>query len=77
MKGLINKEEFLKRFKSLLWRLGMLGLLEIVVFVAANLELFNVPQGMILIISLVLSEVTKQINNRLNSLRRVTTPPIQ
>jgi len=58
-----NKVIILKRIKSFLWRVGMLGVIAGLNFTAANLNLFNLPAEVVIIASLVLSEITKQLNN--------------
>jgi len=57
-----NKVILLKRIKSFGWRIGMVVVVAGLNFVAANLNLFNLPTEVIVVVSLVLSEITKQLN---------------
>ena len=72
--NLIRKEEFAKRLKAFSWGLGWLVAAEVVAFALASLDLLEIPQGYVVIISLVLREASKHISNRLNVLRRATPP---
>ena len=58
-----NKDLLVRRLQSLAWRLGSLLALTLVNFLAANLDLFNLQPGVVVILSLVLSEITKAISN--------------
>jgi len=51
-----------KRSMSFIWRIGAVALVAGLNFIAANLNLFNLPVEVIVIMSLVLSEITKQLN---------------
>ena len=57
-----NQVILLKRMKSLCWRVGMVALVAVLNVLATNLNLFNLPAEVIVIMSLVLSEITKQLN---------------
>ena len=59
-----NKELFVKRFKSWLWRVGMLVLVSGLDFTSTNMGLFNLPTWALIPISLALSEVTKILNTK-------------
>lgn len=58
-----NKILLIKRLESLAWRLGSLVALTVVNFVAANLSLFDLQPMVVVILSLVLSEITKALNS--------------
>lgn len=62
-----NKIKLIKRTKSFLWRMLMLGAVAGINFVGANLELFDLPIEVVGILGLVLGEISKQINNQLSS----------
>ena len=65
MDKIISKENqviLFTRTKSFMWRAGAVALVAGLNFVAANLDLFNLPGEVIVILSLVLSEITKQLN---------------
>jgi len=64
-----NKEILIKRFKSLLWRLGAIIAIEGVGFIANNLGLFDLPPAMVVFIGLMLAEVTKYLNVNLPELK--------
>ena len=57
-----NKAILIKRIKSFLWRGGMIAIVAVINFAAGNLDLFNLPAEVVVIVSLVLSEITKQLN---------------
>lgn len=58
-----NKIEFLKRLKSLGFKLGAVIAVALINFLAANLNLFNLPGEVQVFLGLVLSEITKYISN--------------
>lgn len=58
-----NQTELLKRSKSLGWRaLGQLTAL-LLAFAAENLQLFNLPPIVIVVLGLVISEFSKTVSN--------------
>jgi len=61
-KGTNMKQEFIKRFKSFLWRLGSMIAVAWLAFIADNLDLFSLEPQVQVIIALVLSEITKVLN---------------
>lgn len=61
-----NKIKLIKRLKSFLWRSVMVGGAMFANFVAANLELFDLPYELVVIFGLVLGEVTKWLNSKKN-----------
>lgn len=58
-----NKEIFLRRFKSLLWRGGSFAVIAGLDFIGTNAELFDLPAIAIVIIALTVSEITKYLNS--------------
>jgi len=59
-----NQEILLKRLKSLAWRVGGQVLAHSLDFIAVNAGLFNLPVGVVVVIGLVASEVTKYLNSK-------------
>ena len=62
-------QELKKRLKSFGWRLGGMVAAAVVAFLAANLELFELPPEVTVIVGLVLGEITKSLNNRFGSIK--------
>lgn len=65
--GIINNPKYqpiINRFKSLLWRLGAFCVVAIIDFVLVELINFQVNETILLIISLVLGEISKYLNNK-------------
>lgn len=60
-----NKQLLINRFKSLLWRSGMMLAALAVGFVSDNLALFHLSPGVIVVVGLVAGEITKFINQKL------------
>ena len=58
-----NKKELLKRSKSLLWRAGGQLAALLLAFAAENLQLFNLPPIVIVVLGLAISEATKTLSN--------------
>ena len=58
-----NKQILIKRIKSLAWGLGMMSLAALVNFLATNLNLFNMPTELTVIIGLVLAQISKTLNS--------------
>jgi hypothetical protein len=61
----MTKNDFLNRFKSLLWRAGMVALAAGLSWVLNNLSMLSLSPTLTVVIGLVLGEVSKQINNNL------------
>jgi len=59
-----NKVLFVKRFKSFLWRTGMLFAAVSVDFLLENLGLFDIPAEVTVVFGLVLGEVSKYLNTQ-------------
>ena len=57
-----NKIKLTKRLKSFAWRTGMMVIALGVDFLMVNLELFDMPGQITVILGLVLGEVSKQLN---------------
>lgn len=60
----MQTELLLKRFKSLMWRTGMMVLAIVVTFTAENLGLFGLSPEATVFLGLVLGEVSKYLNNK-------------
>jgi len=65
-----NKVILIKRFKSLAWRLGGLGAVALLNYVATNLELFNLSPQVVAMLALVCGELTKYLRVNLPTLRK-------
>lgn len=61
----MTKNDFLNRFKSLLWRAGMVAFAAGISWVLNNLSMLSLSPTLTVVIGLVLGEVSKQINNNL------------
>lgn len=59
-----NLKELKKRAKSFAWRLGAYIVVSALAFVADNLGLVELPASVVAIATLVIGEITKQINNK-------------
>lgn len=59
-----NKIILVKRFQSLVWRLGAVVGVAGIDFIATNLNLFDIPLWLVAILSLVLAEITKLLNTK-------------
>lgn len=57
-----NKAILINRLKSLSWRVGMMLGAVLVDFAIANIGLFNMPDGVVAVLGLVLGEVSKYLN---------------
>ena len=57
-----TKDIFIKRLKSLAWRLSSYLVVSLVAFAGQNLDLLNLSPQLVTIIALVLGEVTKYLN---------------
>lgn len=66
-----NKVILLKRFKSLLWRLGAMIGVALVAFVLNNINLVSLPDWIIVVVGLVGGEITKYLNTYLLSTETV------
>lgn len=55
--------EFIKRLKSLLWRLAMMVLAVVVDFLAQNLAGFNLSPSVTVVLGLLLGELSKYLNS--------------
>lgn len=64
-----NKKVLKNRFKSFLWRAGMILVALVIDFILANLELLNLSSEVVVVIGLVLGEVSKYLNVNLPELR--------
>ena len=65
-----NKIVLIKRFKSFIWRLGGVCAIAILNFIAAQIELFDLPVWAIGIIGLVVGEATKYFKVNLPELKK-------
>lgn len=54
--------QFIKRLKSLLWRIGMIAVVGVVDVVIISLADFNLPNGITILLGLILGEVSKYLN---------------
>jgi len=59
-----NLDILLKRLESLAWRMGSVLLVALINFVATNMELFDLPPDIQIVIALVLGEITKILNRK-------------
>lgn len=59
-----NKEKYIKRLKSFAWSTGMMVVALFVDFLITNLELFNMPVEVTVILGLVLAQVSKFLNSK-------------
>lgn len=59
-----NKQELIKRAKSLAWKLGAMIVVALLNFLADNLNLFNLPGEAVVVAGLILSEISKIVSNR-------------
>jgi len=66
-----SKIVLIKRFKSLVWRLGIVSAVFLVDFAIQNLGLFDMPNGISILLGLVLAEVSKFLNSNLKTLRPI------
>ena len=66
-----NKEVFINRTKSFLWRLGAYIIVAVSAFLVDNLGLFGLPAAVVAIIALVVGEVTKYLNVDLIKLKTI------
>lgn len=57
-----NKAILINRLKSLSWRVGMMLGAVLVDFAIANIGLFNMPDGVVAVLGLILGEVSKYLN---------------
>lgn len=57
-----NKEMLIKRIKSLAWTVGTFAGLSLLNFVSDNILLFGLPTYSVAIISLVINQITKELN---------------
>lgn len=62
-----NSEILIKRLKSFAWRAGMMVAVAGVAAISNNLNVFEFNPAYVPFISLVLSEVTKYLNNKLSN----------
>ena len=65
----IEKEELLKRLKSLAWRAGMMLAALVVGFLIENLSSLNLSPTIVGILGLILGELSKTINKNLQELK--------
>ncbi len=59
-----NKAVLIKRLKALAWSIGTMLAPVLVDFAATNLDLFNMPSWLTVLIGLVLAQVTKVLNSQ-------------
>ncbi len=57
-------EQFVKRFKSFAWRLGMALVVVVIDFTATNIGMFDLSPAVVGVLSLVLGEISKQLNTK-------------
>ena len=65
----IPKEDFIKRLKSLAWRVGMMATGAIITFLISNLGAFDFSPTLAGVIGLILGELSKQINKNIATLK--------
>ena len=58
-----NKREFQKRLRSLGWKVGSMLAVALLDFIAVNLSLFNLPDVVVVVGGLLVSELTKYLSN--------------
>ena len=58
-----NQAELSKRSKSLAWRAGMMVAAMVTAEAVNSLELFNLPNGVTLVLGLLLGELSKYFSN--------------
>ena len=61
-----NQTILANRTKSLAWRIGMMSLAFIIAFVADNIGLFEFSAEVTSVIGLVLGEISKALNTKIN-----------
>lgn len=59
-----NKEILINRFKGFLWHSGAMIAPFAVDFTATNINLFNLPNWMVVTVGLLLAQVTKYLNTK-------------
>ncbi len=57
-------EQFVKRLKSFAWRLGMALVVVVIDFTATNIGMFDLSPAVVGVLSLVLGEISKQLNTK-------------
>lgn len=62
----VNKELLTNRFKSFLWRSGMMVLALLLNTITASLSDFNLSPEVVVVLGLVLGEISKAINQKLS-----------
>lgn len=67
-----NEKVLINRFKSFIWRLGGYIATVILAFIAEHLGLLDIPEVLVVIITLVVGEITKYINVNLPELKRLS-----
>ena len=60
----MNKEQLIKRLKSLGWRVGMMALALGVDWLLENIGLLGLPNESTVILGLVLGEISKHLNTK-------------
>jgi hypothetical protein len=55
-------EMLMKRFKALAWTIGTFAVLSFVNFLSDNLLSFGLPTYSVAVISLILNQITKELN---------------
>jgi len=61
-----NKDKLVRRFKSFVWRLGAVIAVASANFLAENLGLFGLSTQVQIVLGLILGEVTKFLNSKVN-----------
>jgi len=59
-----NKQIYINRLKSFLWRTGMMVLALFIDFTAQNIGMFELPSEVTLVLGLILGEVSKFLNTK-------------
>lgn len=59
-----NKEILVKRLKSLVWTVGTFAALATLNYISENIGLVGLPMWAVTIISLVVNQITKQLNTQ-------------
>lgn len=63
----MEDSKLMKRFKSLAWRMVMMGLVMVLNFMAANIGLFNLPVEFQVVAGLIAGEISKAVMNYLKA----------
>lgn len=56
-------DQFIKRFKSFIWRAGVMFLVSVLAFLTDNAVDLQIPSYMVVVIGLIGGELTKYLNS--------------